>query len=702
MRAICIFVIGISLLLWPASGVTNESQADNADISWMDDWENPPNSCRPLQIVHGADLTDPSQVLYYRDECGLGGLVVNVGGKDYIRDADNWKRFVLGVRNIKSAGLRVWIYDELGYPSFSAGGVVLEKDPALESLELVWDNESTPPFSVRPSYEFTHASNSYSESRRYPNPLNQRATDTFLDVTHNRYRLELGTDLYQYVEAFFTDEPSMMAVNLGTIPEENRVNVPIRDPLDPDKKMLPAVPWCDDMEQKYKEKYDEELQPHLISLFTGSSDEDRLIRARFWQLVAELDRTRFYKTIREFCQQDPSGPIASGHTLHEESLLHHVPLDGNKLEVLKEFDMPGLDLLSSNPEISHDGAWITAAFPCSAATLIGQRRVMTEVSDFAEKNYGNKQQVNLAAMEATAAWQAAWGVTEFTLYYQIQGEENSPYRNEACHKAYSLFVGRMNAILRQAQPVRPLLLYYPIEIIQEEYVPTAEKLALESQSTRIKQVINSFHDLANALVHSQIPFVLIDRQSLQEMLADMSNKDHAHRTKATCQDFAGIVYPLGVSKEKLNWPYPSFMEIPASSEETPISPEIWIQQAAAIAGPRLVMTPQEERLTQGAFVRDGRFIFMICNPTDTPYQGHAEFVFPEKMSFDGQVHFDGKGTGHEQLQKMKSMNWRVFDPQNGEIQTIQPQFQNEAALLEIELGPRQSLIYVSSSFEQAK
>ncbi len=74
----------------------------------------------------------------------------------------------------------------------------------------------------------------------------------------------------------------------------------------------------------------------------------------------------------------------------------------------------------------HSG-WLTAALPSSAAIWAGNRRVMTEVSDFSEKMSG-RGPADLAAMQAAAAWQAAWGVTDFTLYYGIQDRSAEDYR----------------------------------------------------------------------------------------------------------------------------------------------------------------------------------------------------------------------------------------------------------------------------------
>ena len=39
---------------------------------WLADFATPPREFRPLQIVHGQNLTDIKTVEYYRDQCGLG------------------------------------------------------------------------------------------------------------------------------------------------------------------------------------------------------------------------------------------------------------------------------------------------------------------------------------------------------------------------------------------------------------------------------------------------------------------------------------------------------------------------------------------------------------------------------------------------------------------------------------------------------
>ncbi len=592
-----------------------------AEPSWIADWNVPKAEHRPLQIIHGwfGTLEKPDGVEFYRDRCGLGGFVCNVSGKNYLRDDAEWTRLVNGVKKAREAGLRIWIYDEDGYPSLGAGGVVLDGHRELESLALVYDPTAAEPFAVRPAYEYTHASNNYAAARRYPNPLDAAATKRFIDVTHEQYRKHLGDELFGQIEAFFTDEPSLIAINIGQIPEENRVKVKTVDPLDPSLKLLPMIPWVADLPERYKAKYGEDLLTQRKSLFTGDTPEDRKIRQRFWCLIGELDKERYYGLIQDWCHragasvptpEQPNVPLrlaSSGHGLHEENLLAHVPLDGNKLQALARMDLPGLDELNSDPMVPFYGGWKTAGFPCSAASMIGKRLVMTEISDHSQKNSGDKKPVGLAWMQAAAAWQAAWGVTEFTLYYRIEdrGEEN--------HKKYCEFVGRLNAVLRNAKPIRPVLLYYPIENLQEAYLPTAEPFTMKTQSEDARKTVQSMERLGNHLTRTQVPFTIIDSIFLEKAALKGNELEIAGNRFHTLL-LPDVELPKNVAAkvETLRNAGVRVLVDPKDSIVIPNAP---------------TLDPKGLNIVLGRFERDGADIFLLTNADkDNPYEGRLRGV----------------------------------------------------------------------------
>lgn len=680
-----LFAIVILMLLCTSLFSFGEA-IDTIPRKWVEQWQNPSADLRPLQIVHTMDLRNPENmsskgmrnpVKYLRDSCGLGGVVCNVmGGKDYLQSDDAWKRFAEGVRFMRENNMRVWVYDENGYPSLSAGGLVLEGHPELESLEMVYDKSNVPPFYSRPSYEFTHASNNWSAARRYPNPLDKRATERFISVTQKAYLDHLGGKLFAEVEAFFTDEASLMAVDLGQLPEDARKKVRVQDPLDLTKKEFPAIPWVGDLPDKYKQKYNEDLLPNLLSLFEGNSEIDKEIRQKFWSLIGEVDKAYYYGAIQNWCnkvrkENQNKGPVLSGHGLREECVLIHVPLEGNKMQALAALDIPGLDMLDSDPKAwmknnePFSGNWQAAALPNSVAQLTGKRRVMCELSDFTQIQSG-KDPVRLNEMQSCTAWQMAWGVTDFNLYYTISYGAKYPFRNESTHKAYCDFVGRINAIVLEGKPVKSTLLYYPIYDMQREYQPTSTPVGLKTQNEKVQQIENSFNQLGLSLAKAQIPFTLVDYLFLEN--AKITNRG---TILIGGIEYNVLVLPQGVmlpAKVELfvNEAKAKGINVLAVDQntQTPTSDEL-----IARLNPAERMIPVRNEIAFGKFTRSGRDIYLLVNSGAEIYKGN--------------------------LTVLKQGIWSLMDPQTGKISFTSSTYLNGKNVLPINLESNQTLIYVS-------
>ncbi|HUT93358.1 MAG TPA: hypothetical protein VMY37_28095 [Thermoguttaceae bacterium] len=660
MRVPCWIVWGLLILAAAgraaARAEEESSSAKALPADWLARWEKPPAEDRPMQIVHGIppQRATPEGMRYYLDR-GLGGIVCNVAFQDYMRSEEHWKTLVAGVDACRELGMVVWLYDEDGYPSGAAGGLVLEENPAFEATELAFDPTRDDPFIVRPAYEHTHASNNYHAARRYANLIDDRAMHTFIAKTHGAYWKRLEPHFGRTIRATFTDEPSLIAINIGQIPEDVRKRVRVVDPLDPDVKPLPCVPWCYDLAERYQERYGEDLMPHRRSLFTGDSPGDRKVRRQFWALVADLVAERFFGAIQEWCGEHRVA--SSGHSLHEESVMHQVALNGNSLKDLGRMDIPGLDMLTSDPQAVIHSGWLTAGLPSSAAILNGRRRVMTEVSDFAQK-MGGAGPAGLAQMQATAAWQAAWGVTEFTLYYGPGDRSVEDYR------AYCDYVGRLNAVLKPARYDRKVLLYYPICDLWEEYLPVAERLRLDSQSSRAQHIVQSFMRLGQTLQRSQIPFALVDHETLASATADAGGElaiaDHR---------FGALVVP-----EQAKLP-PEAAEVVDRFRQS--GGRVLVDQPpeAAATAERLVdairpphrISPRSDRIALGQFTRDGRAILLIVNV--------------------GQEASEGAITSDT----VKA--WHRMDPAAGAIRAVAA---DEAGNVQVKLAPRQAVLLVQS------
>jgi hypothetical protein len=107
----------------------------------------PGNEFRPLQIVHGLDhhLDDPVSLtgthkldafLEKLARLGTGGIVTNVGFRDYLVSPQQWDVLRYGMQKASDLGLRLWLYDEKGYPSGTAGGIVTRANPEYTALGL--------------------------------------------------------------------------------------------------------------------------------------------------------------------------------------------------------------------------------------------------------------------------------------------------------------------------------------------------------------------------------------------------------------------------------------------------------------------------------------------------------------------------------------------------------------------------------------
>lgn len=647
---------------------------------WLDAWQAPPLCDRPLQIVHGIrldgrwppgisgmgvmNLRTPGvrgksreaiaeAVMATLRERGLGGIVCNVAFDQYLRCEEHWQTLQAGVEACRRLGMVVWIYDEEGYPSGAAGGLVLANHPQYEAQALAYDPSQAEPFVLRPSYEHTHASNNYHAARRYINLLDDRAVAEFIRLTHEAYRQRLGQYFGSTIQATFTDEPSLLAVNLGQLPEAVRRKVRVVDPPDPKIRPLPSVPWSYDLAEQYRGRYGEDLLPHRKSLFVGDSAEDRRVRRQFWALVADLVADRYFGALQRWCQKH--GLASSGHTLWEEAVMHHPALEGNALKVLGLMDIPGLDMLSSDPTAVMHSGWLTAGLPSSAALLHGRRRVMTEVSDFSQK-MGGAGPASLEAMQATAGWQAAWGVTDFTLYYGLED------RPAEASRAYGLFVGRLNAILKPARWEPEVLLYYPVYDLWAEYRPVAEPLTLASQSPRAQRLVQSFNRLGQTLQRHQVPFALVDHEQLARATVAPDG-----RLELAGRRFKAILLPDDA-------------ELPTPAADTLAGFEkrggtllrdgadkraLSAQEMLHTLQPRYRLSPPHQAIALGQYSRDGRAVLILVNVGSSAYRGTLIGPAP--------------GT------------WVTLDPASGKIAQAQA---TPAAGLPLELAPAATVLLV--------
>lgn len=540
----------------------------------------PPASTRPLAIVHGlgamlrrrakippdVNWSPPDDISLLHDnlsdalahikEWGFGGIVTNVGWRNYLRDEDEWRIFLEGIRVCKDLGLRVWIYDELGYPSGAAGGLVLEGHPELEAEVLVrtateasagqvclraptgWryvvracavinsqlydltenvDAHGTlswvapepciiERYDVRSGFDGTQATRNVHAYRRYINVLDPKAVERFYDVTYQEYINRLGQDV-RLIEAFFTDEPSFMAAYFPDIPEQYVAHLRVDDEPAEEFDRLPQHPWRRDFPECFAERYHYDLLPNLASLFEGETDKDCQIRHDFHQLASEMYADAFFRGLQRPLAEH--GIPLSGHVLAEESVVQHVASEGNVMWNLMEMEKPGIDMLTAVPQnILSTYSLLTCKYGSSSAHVCGRNDIMSEVSDYSDRTHG---QITTSIYQrlGALALQCALGITTFTSYFGWKGMDPEDIRR------LMTFCGRIQPAVRFGTHVAPVAVLYPIRTAWAQYIPTSEVLSADSQPEPLASMDDALLRIARGLLRNQIDFDFVDSRSLQ-------------------------------------------------------------------------------------------------------------------------------------------------------------------------------------------
>ena len=540
----------------------------------------PANRFRPLQIVHGLDhaLTDPENLageegidarLNKLVEMGTGGVVANVSFEDYLVSPRQWEVYRYGIRKAADLGLVLWWYDEKGYPSGTAGGIVTRAHPEYVALGLacysqdvvgpgpvridlppscrrfVWAGAMPDPnaatradisdlssgiddwgtlhwdapegqwtvlyMAERVMYEGTHSSGNVFEFKHYVNLLMPEAVREFIRVTHEQYYRETPPELWEQTVAVFTDEPSLMTTYTAKLPDRFDGKVPVIDaPIFRDYP--PAVPWVGDLLESFQSIKGYDLRPCLYALFYSGSDEARYIRQDYYDVITRLYTEAFYTQILHWCQEH--GIASSGHVMAEETLLSQVQFHGSLFAVIREMDLPGIDMLNSDPQDMFVGhSFMAAKQVSSVGHLTGAKQVHSESCDWVQGNQGRQATLEERLGQGNLLY--VLGVNQITSYFGWNELGDEAWRQ------YNDYMGRLASLLTGGRHVCDVAVLYPIRSAWAEYLPPlqppeewADRRQLRSK--QVAELQDGYADLVRHLLRQQIDLDIIDEQALLE------------------------------------------------------------------------------------------------------------------------------------------------------------------------------------------
>lgn len=330
---------------------------------------------------------------------------------------DSWFDYVeFTIHEAKKRDMRVWIYDDLNWPSGTAAGHMTRDNPEHRMRSIIRQACSLIPgevfsynLGVAPERVFIRrASNSAWEqieltdnmycnnsdvnlelqcfdvqffnyhplgARGTSNTWNQRglcdllskpAVECWMSHIHDRYYEKFAPECGKTLRGFFFDEPHFMP-NYG------------------------ELPWTPGLFEKFHERYGYDFRDRLPAFFENIAGAEQ-VRYDFWSLIAELSSESFGKTVADWC--DKRGLLSTGHCVYEEISDQALRLcfNGEIHGILKHQHIPGMDLLNDNtpyhlgtgyrwygktPETARTFLF-TAKQACSTARYSGAKRVMAE------------------------------------------------------------------------------------------------------------------------------------------------------------------------------------------------------------------------------------------------------------------------------------------------------------------------------------
>ncbi len=343
-------------------------------------------------------------------------------------------------------------------------------------------------------------------NQAYVNTMDEKAIRRFLDVTHERYFQELGDDFGTEIRSIFTDEPQTTHMGMARTPFE-------RKPI--------IMPYTDDFDESFQAVYGYSVLDFLPFLFFESENtEGYQVRYHYHAHVLERFSKAFCDQIGIWCREH--GILLTGHMLNEWTLHSQTLSMGESMRPMKEFGIPGIDMLCDRREYS------TLKQAASVARQQGREGVMSEI--YGVTGWG----FDFRNHKLAGDWQAALGVTfrvPHLTWASMEGEAKRDYpacigRHSPWYREYRLIedhFARLNTALTRGKAKVNVGVIHPVESCWM-YWGNKEQTSLKRQMLE-----ENFSDIIEWLL-----FGLIDFDFISEAMLAQEEKE-----------IAGRLFPMG-------------------------------------------------------------------------------------------------------------------------------------------------------------
>ena len=285
------------------------------------------NKYKPIPFWSWNDELDEKELvsqIEWMHSKGIGGFFMHArGGLTTPYLGDKWFKCVEGcLRKAKELDMEAYAYDENGWPSGFAGGILLEDDKnrdmylsysygkydpsAVASFEVKEKTIERVSFGDNVLNIYTHISTSTADI------LNKEVVKKFIELTHEQYKKH---DIYGNLRGFFTDEPQYY--RWGT----------------PFTRVLPGY---------FKKQYGEDVYDRIGLLFVDKEGYEDY-RYKYYKALQELMLDSYAKQIYDWCSENHYK--LTGHYVEEAGLGKQILCNGGIMPFYEYEHIPGIDHL---------------------------------------------------------------------------------------------------------------------------------------------------------------------------------------------------------------------------------------------------------------------------------------------------------------------------------------------------------------------
>jgi len=356
---------------------------------------------RGIPLWSWNDKLDPDELarqVHEMARAGLGGHFMHAR-KGLITEymGPEWIQCIrAAIAASKAAGIKAWLYDEDGWPSGSAGGVVPALGEDYVAKRLRWERIAPMGFKPHrrtiatflltaqakgpPGVQQVEPANAarkaregdellhffYEASDSYTDLLNPAAVKAFLRHTYQVYRKAVGREFGKTIPGVFTDEPQWR-----------------------------CMPWSTKLPEFFKSLKGHALEPLLPSLALDVGDF-RAARYDFWHAATALFVASYTEQIGKWCEG--RGLALTGHLMAEDGFRSQIEFVGAAMPHYEHMHIPGID---------HLGRGIGRPLLCKQVSSVAHqfgRRALSEMFGGAGWNVGFDE------LRWIAEWQFVLGV----------------------------------------------------------------------------------------------------------------------------------------------------------------------------------------------------------------------------------------------------------------------------------------------------